>query len=516
MTAVRPLPRNQALLGMVLSGVLYALAFPGLDMWPLGFLAFAPAYLSLRGQPVKRAAWFGLLWGFVTVWIGFYWLNTMLKTFSGFPTLLCALFTSIVVAYQGGRFALLAWFANRAGNRGWPYAPSFIAAFVASELVYPLLFPWYTGAFAHKTPIFIQTADLGGPILVGLLFVVVGVAIAEPVAARLDQRRVDRRILYAAGGGLAFTVLYGFVRIAMVESAIAGADKATVGLVQGNMGLMQKREDPGEGLRRHKRLTKELRDKGADLVVWSESSVTFAVPESMAKTFMHDRIAGQVGVPLIFGGVVFRTDPDRERWYNTAIATDAKGDITSRYDKQYLLAFGEYLPFGESFPILYKWSPNSGKFSAGKSLEPLRLSIKGKERAITTLICYEDILPGFTRDAVNAGKPELLVNITNDAWFGDTTEPWAHLALAKLRAIEHRRYLVRATNSGVSAIVDPIGRSVVETKTFVAASASTEIAFLSPSRTPYEILGNAPWYLVLLGVLYASFRSKPEKKTAAG
>src|SRR5262249_25600521 len=125
-----------------------------------------------------------------------------------------------------------------------------------------------------------------------------------------------------------------------------------------------------------------------------------------------------------------------------------------------LLAFGEYLPFGDTFPVLYKWSPHSGRFSPGNTLDPLLVDVKGATHKVSALICYEDILPGFTNRAVAYAEPELLVNMTNDAWFGDTNEPWQHLALAKFRAIEHRRFLVRSTNSGVSAIIDPNGAVV--------------------------------------------------------
>jgi apolipoprotein N-acyltransferase len=133
--------------------------------------------------------------------------------------------------------------------------------------------------------------------------------------------------------------------------------------------------------------------------------------------------------------------------------------------------------------------------------------VKGKERSLTALICYEDILPGFARDAVKEGEPDLLVNLTNDAWFGDTTEPWEHLALAKLRAVEHRRYLVRATNSGVSAIVDPTGAVVGHTKTYEAAKLMAEARFVR-AHTVFERLGLAPWYLLALGTIALAFAKR--------
>jgi apolipoprotein N-acyltransferase len=224
-------------------------------------------------------------------------------------------------------------------------------------------------------------------------------------------------------------------------------------------------------------------------------------------------VTNQLGIPAIFGGVVYRVDPDRERWYNIALASNARGEITSRYDKHYLLMFGEYLPLGDTFPILYKWSPHSGKFTSGTSVKPLEVEIRGEKHRMTALICYEDILPGFTNDAVRAGDPELLVNITNDAWFGDTTEPWEHLALAKLRAVEHHRYLIRATNSGVSAVMDPVGRVVGHTKTFEQTSLLADVRLLS-SATVYQYVGDKLWYLWSLVAIVFAFRKRRSPDTA--
>jgi apolipoprotein N-acyltransferase len=522
--------------GAVLSGVLYFVSFAGFDQWWLTFVALVPLYVSIQGQPPKRAAWLGLLAGLTMNLGGFYWLVNMLRTFSGFPTALCLVFVVIICAYQGSRLALMGWLYGRSEARGWPAPVIFAGAFAASELVFPLLFPWYYAATVHQVPVLMQVADLGGPILVGLVLVAINLALAEPLRARLAASRervaaglttekrgsgseerplvvLDRRVIGVGVIALVLTLLYGAARISGMKATIAAAPAAKAGFVQGNMGLMQKREDPGEGLRRHRRLTAELREKGADFVVWSESSVTFAVPEELGTKghFFRDRFAASLGVPTIFGAVLFRVDPDRERWFNTAIATNMRGEVTGRYDKEFLLAFGEYLPFGDTFPILYQWSPHSGRFSSGTSLEPVTLDVKGEKHKVSVLICYEDILPGFTNRAVAHADPDLLVNITNDAWFGDTTEPWEHLALAKFRAIEHRRYLVRSTNSGVSAIIDPMGGVVTNSKTFVADAQEGTIHWLH-GGTVYEMVGDAPWYLIALGMLYASFR--PRRKNS--
>lgn len=525
-----------ALAGGVISGCLSFTAFAGLDIWPLAFVAVVPLYLALIGQTPKRAALIGLSSGFAMCMGGFYWLANMLKTFSGFGMGLCLFFTAFICVYQGGRIALTGWLFGRATQRGWPAPAVFIAAFAASELLFPLLFPWYYGASVHKVVTLLQLADIGGPILVTTALVTINVAIAEVLRAKLagtihltrgasneeKQRAVpDRRVIGAGVLSLLVMVLYGAVRISMTNARIEKAESAKVGYVQGNMGLMAKRENPGEGLRRHKALTAELKAKGVDFVVWSETSATFPTREDLAmgSPFYRDKFAASLGMPAIFGAVLYRPDhehPENEKWFNTALATDAKGEVKGRYDKQFLLMFGEYLPLAETFPILHKWSPHSGRFSPGTSLDPVPITLNGTEHKVSVLICYEDVLPGFTNREVSHADPELLVNMTNDAWFGDTTEPWEHLALAKLRAVEHRRYLVRSTNSGVSAVIDPNGGLVEGTVSspFKAEAHEATIRWLR-GTTVYEVLGDGPWYLVTLGLLVTCFRRRKEAPATA-
>ncbi|HEY6459190.1 MAG TPA: apolipoprotein N-acyltransferase, partial [Polyangiaceae bacterium] len=420
----------------------------------------------------------------------------------------------VVCAYQGGRIGLLGWLYGRATARGWPAALVFAAAFAASELLYPLLFPWYYAATVHQVPVFTQLADVGGPILVGLVLVGANLALAEPILARCERRKPAIAVFGAGAVTLAFACCYGVLRIGAVDGAAQASPEATVGVVQANMGLMEKRSSYDEGLNRHLDLSRQLEhgDKDhppVDFVVWSETSATRPVRDETYKTELLRGVSRRIGVPAIFGAVVVKRVPDEREYilYNTAVASDETGAITSRYDKQYLLTFGEYLPFGDTFPILYKWSPNSGHFSRGTSLDPLMLDYGGAKHPVTVLICYEDILPEFTNDAVRHADPELLVNMTNDAWFGDTVEPWEHLALAQLRAVEHRRYLVRGTNSGVSAVVDPVGRVIAKSGTFREEAISAPIHWMR-GHTVYERLGDWPWLLASIALGVGAFRRR--------
>jgi apolipoprotein N-acyltransferase len=506
-----PDPRRGAwpFLLAALSGSLYFLGFAGFDLWPLSLVALIPLFVVLEGEGSsgrrlggRRALAVGALFGFVTHAGGYYWLIGMLETFSGFPLPACLFFAAVIYLYQGGQLALFFWLLARARARGWPLTPTAVAAYCAVELVYPLLFPSYYCNSLYDLPVLMQVVDLGGPILLTALTIAVNGALYEVARGVLFKQRIRWALPAASCAALCFTLVYGWWRIGQVDTRAAAADRITVGVVQTDMGIFQKREDPVEGHRRHLEQSVRLeREVSPELLVWPESAVHYAIPEGMRN--VRRWLLGPVTTPVLFGGISRRTEGGKRRIYNTAFITDAGGDILATYDKTYLLAFGEFLPFGETFPILYEWSPRSGRFSPGTHVRPLPF----RDWRLTTLICYEDIIPGFVRRAVAEAEPHLLVNITNDSWFGDTNEPWIHLALARFRAVEHHRYLVRATNSGVSAIIDPVGRVVTRSGVFERASLHAELAMLD-GRTAYQALGDWPGWLGLLCTLFTLFRRR--------
>lgn len=517
-TGPTPLPAAKAAALAVLSGVFYWAAFPGTDVWPFAFVCWAPLLVALRGQTPRRALWLGLLQGMTCNVLGFYWLLGMLKTFSGFPTALCLVFMLILCAYQGGRMAFMGWLYGRAERKGWPAGTVFALAFVGHELLYPLLFPWYTGAQTHEVPLLMQLAELGGPIAIGLALAGSSVAIAELAWARMDRRPVDRRRLGLALIGPVAILVYGAIRLPMVDKAIAAAPKARVGLVQGNLGLGPTERRDSSSI--HRSLTDRLENEHGgplDLVVWSETALNFVIPESMlGPTLQRTAIKPMFGegpsveTPVLTGAIIRRGGSGGfgkgGKLFNSAVLVQPGGKVEGVYDKTYLLAFGEYIPFGDVFPKLYEISPNSGQLTPGTSVEP----IPHGDKKITALICYEDILPTFTNKAVRHGDPDLIVNLTNDAWFGKTTEPAIHLALAKFRAVEHRRFLVRATNTGVSAFIDPNGRSWGETPLFEEAFRASEVRWMR-ARTPYELWGDIPWWIASLAVVAMGFVARPRK-----
>ena len=493
----------------LLSGALCPVAFAGFDVWPLSFVAWVPLLIAWRGQTAKRALVLGLWSGFAMMMIGFYWLITTLETFSGFDLWLCVLFAAVLCLQKAGRIGLMGWLYARATKRGYHHALSLLGAFAVSELVWPVLFPWYFAASLHQVPIMIQTADLGGPILVGVIIMAVNVAIAELASQLIFKRGVDKRVLIAGAALPLFALGYGALKMSSVQAKIDAAPSVKLGLVQGNTPLKRR----SRALKTHLDLTEELRQQNVDLVIWSESGVSRTYGSDNLEANVKRRLTQKLKVPVIAGIQVrerIKNAPRRgrkRRYYNTAIMADAEGNVTGRYDKQVLLMFGEYMPLGETFPKLYEISRNSGKFSPGTSFEPLMFG----ERKISTMICYEDINPTFVNALVEAaGDPDLLVNITNDAWFGDTIEPYQHLALAKFRAVEHHKYLVRATNSGVTTIIDPLGRLTLESELFEKKAFVGEARYMK-GKSVYALIGNIPWWIVGAFMLLMAFVERRRK-----
>ncbi len=484
-----------------LSGVLYVLAFPGIGLWPLAFVALVPVLWLLDARPLRgrQALGAGLCFGAVTQLLGFRWLLPTLRAFSALPPVPCALIFVLICLLHAGQQALfvgLLWRAKRAG-----LSPLWLAPFcqAALELVYPQLFPNYFAASLHPVPLLAQHAELGGPILLSAWLVALNAALCSALrgrGARLPALATFAVLLGAAAG-------YGALRVHALQAVIERAPKLRVGIVQANMGTRQKLADRAEGRRRYLEQSRRLERAAQrpELLVWPETAVKYLLPEG---TKNASQVLGPLTTPVLFGGLGHRVEHGKARLYNSAFLTDAAGHVLGREDKMHLIPFAEFIPLGDRIPRLYDLLPNSGEFTPGAG--PRALPFRG--RRIAALICYEDVLPGFVREVVRATQPNLLVNLSNDAWFGPSAEPPIHLALGALRAIEHRLYFVRASNSGISAFVDPMGRVIARTNLFVRANLVGEVAWL-PGGTLYDSLGDWPGYLGLLVIGLALLRRSP-------
>ena len=331
-------------------------------------------------------------------------------------------------AYQGGRIALCGFLYGRATTRGWPRTVVFFLAFAASELLYPLLFPWYFAASVHQVPALTQLAEFGGPYLVGLVLAASSLAIAEIVVARWHKRPLAIRWVAAGLLTPVLAALFGYVRLRQIDARALASEPVHVGLVQGNMPLVQSRDDHAESLRRHLRMTEELRQKGADFAVWSESAVMWSIPEDDYDKFLQHLFTRRLKIPALFGALLVARDSDHFRAYNVALASDRRWTRGGALRQ----ALSTWRSASTSRSARRFPACTIGRRTPGTSRRALRSSrSRLAGHPVTALVCYEDILPRFVNGAMNHGDPEMIVNVTNDAWFGDTTEPWIHLALAR-------------------------------------------------------------------------------------
>jgi apolipoprotein N-acyltransferase len=362
------------------------------------------------------------------------------------------------------------------------------------------------GHSQYKNLALIQIADLTGVYGVSFLVVSVNVLIKENLAfiigisqeKQKDLMRVN--VLFLA----ALFAVYGYGLWQLAN--VAAMPYVKIGVVQGNVPQDEKWAIANRHatIEKYLKLSKETLVHEPEILIWPETSFPGLIeemPELMEeiRTFVRES-----HVPILLGVVT----EESSRYYNSALLIDSDGEIGQRYDKLHLVPFGEYLPFRKQFPFLADVVPIED-FSPGRNARVFRLPAQGKDVLFSVAICFEDTLAYITRRFVENGA-QLLVNMTNDAWFEDSKAPFIHLQAAVFRTIETRRSLVRAANTGVSCLIDPNGRIMkyVENdkgkKTYIDGTA-VFYAPLNSTSTWYTKSGDVFTYLCFLCILWAGY-----------
>jgi len=336
----------------------------------------------------------------------------------------------------------------------------------------------------------VQVADLGGVLLLSALQATANGALADLFLTRRPWPVIG------AGLALAASLTYGLWRMSRIDAREQGAPTRRIGIAQPDVGEIALHRNPYASVQALWADTAELHARGAEIVIWPEVGYNLRGVRDG-----DDGRAIQGGIPVTVIAGVERVR-GKEAW-NSAIVITPEGKIGDHYDKIQLLAFGEYIPFGDWFPFLYEWSPLATHLTPGTTTRPLRAA----GHRFATFICYEDILPWIVRKTMQdhgEGRANALVNLTNDSWYGAGHEQEQHLMLAAVRTIEHRRWLIRATSTGISAFVDAAGRVVSRIPADVRGVAVRDVPMLE-GTTPYEVVGDWPGWsaLALLGFIAA-------------
>ena len=480
-------------------GVFHFLGFAGFGIWPLAILCLPLLWQALEetGGRLATAALVGFAFGWISYAGGYLWLWRIVDVFLAGNLALGAVVWLADAAWFASRYAIYAALYSLIRRRGWPVAIAGVPPLMLVEWLYPLLFPVYFGhALAARTMI-VQMSDLGGPLLMTAFAASLSAAVFETWRWWRSARTRPTSIWTCAVLSVLLAFAYGAWRIARIDAAVAGAPKLRVGIVQGNLGVQEKGDDAARDHRLYLEQTRELlADGDLDLVVWPETVHARGLMGPLPVS--GQLIRGELRVPLLLGAAFVSGESGRRLKYNAALLVDADGVIRGAYRKNLLIPFTEYVPFASVFPWLAERFAVASHFAAATDVPPLHLG----EWRISTPICYEAVRPAFVRRMVGEGKAHLIATLANDAWFGDSQGPWLHLAMARLRAVEQRRFMVRATNSGVSAVVDPVGREIARTGLLTRENLRATVAMLG-EPTVYARLGDWPGWVAAASVLLA-------------
>ena len=486
----------------IISGLLFACSFPTVAQGWLAFLSLAPLLIAVVRAKTRREAF---LQGWISQTVAWLlmvpWVVRVMSHYGGLPYAVgVALFVAmtLILGLYGALFALIV----KRLNLGVRFAPWLLVplAWAAIEYLRTYFltgFPWNLLATAIVDyPSFIQIDRFGGPYLVGAMVVLPAAVIAWWVT---QKPLPITRVMVGGSLGILLLVWWGTGLVASkLNARQTGSEVVTAALLQPNI-TQQMRWDDENVITIYRRMidmTVRAAEKGAKIVIWPESTVPLSYTETAFFRESIEELSRRHDIDIILGSVA--TDPARpSRIWNSAFLV-SNGTTMGHYDKIRLVPFGEYVPLRRVLFFAEKLVRAVGEFEFGTNDRPL----VGK-KSYGLAICYEIVFPQITRTQVRNGA-DVIVTITNDAWYDGTAAPAQHLAQARLRAVETDRYLLRAATTGISAFVDPTGQMLSSIP--MGQEGIIYAAFQSrTTTTPYVKLGD--WFawgavaVVLIGLL---------------
>ncbi len=514
---------------MLISGVALALAFPKVGISLVAWIALVPLLVAIDRQPLFRVVGYAWAQGFVFYALVFYWIEIEFHDYVHW-TLIAALGPPILLASLAAIFSALTLFLAEFVRRR-----ARVSVLVALPIVwvaiewlrsfFPIGNPWdFLGCVAYQDLRTIQFAEFTGVYGVSALIVLVNATIYWSIAERHPLRTKLRGGAIVAGI-VVVTLAFGTIRRNQLAREPASG-QVKVAMVQGNIPQTMK-WDPAalpSTFKVYADASESAARSGADLIIWPETATSFlfqpndAYPSALSKYRAYREqlltLARTIRKPILFGapaiylhlGVSIR---------NRAYLVSADGQIAGYYDKTQLVPFGEYIP---AHPVVGRYVhhilvESIAEFTPGGG--PVVFDVNGTHLGV--LICYESIFPDLARRAVRAGA-DILVNITNDAWFGDSSAPYQLLAMTVIRAVENHKPIIRVGNTGVSAVITPAGQIVGATKIFTRVTEIQTVAW-TKRRTFYteygDVFAKLCFGILMVGVLIG-FGRRPYRSIRIG
>jgi apolipoprotein N-acyltransferase len=529
------LRRFEALLVAALGGIVFALSSPPTDLYPAVVVGLAMLAYSIADAPsFWRAFGRGAAWATAAGVVGLRFVPAVIQRFTPLGSAASYLALVLLAAAQSLAWALCAGLAASLLRRARaPFELAFAAGTMVAVMI-PSVFAWTPAGLVSPWPSFLQLADLIGERGVSVLFAVGAALLARSVLALRGRSpgliapsseapprpalKPSKAALYPAlfaAALFAALALHGALRMSSIARAGRDLPSVRVGLVSQAVGPTERWDRANHAwiLRRLRELTTSAETQGAELTVWPEAAYPYALEHGARRTPNDSRAVVGKGVrgPVLIGLITLAPaamiDGALERnSFNSAAIVEPDGALSPSYDKLQLLWFGEMVPGGAYFPWLRRIFQKSGGLIPGTEPRALTLE-RGESKAVRAgvLNCYEDTLAGVGLRVATSLRPNLLVNVTNDAWFTGTAEPELHARLAVMRAIELRLDLVRAVNRGVASWVDATGTVRARDDRSEPFVMMVEPQLRDAPLTLYARLGDAPLLVALsLGVLFCA------------
>ncbi|ROV58514.1 apolipoprotein N-acyltransferase [Vibrio ponticus] len=476
-------------LGAAFVGALTTFAFAPYQIWPLAFVSVAALLCLIHRQTAKKAAWIGYAWGLGQFATGISWVHVSIDNFGGMPKIASLFLMALLVGYLAIYSALFTGLLNR-------FAPNnnrtrFFILAPALWLVCDWLrgwvmtgFPWLWLGYSQIDSPLASFAPIGGVELITLLVVVSAAAISYALLNKHWLTLVVPAVVLATGFGLR-----------NINWVTPNPDSTTkVALVQGNIeqALKWVPSERWPTIMKYIDLTRQNWD--ADIIIWPEAAIPAFEFEISSFLSNLDSNAKAHNSAVITG--VVNQDENR-RFYNSILSLGATAygdysyDLDKRYHKHHLLPFGEFVPFEDILrPIAPFFNLPMSSFSRGDFIQN-NIDANGKQLA--PALCYEIIFGEQVRENIT-DETDFILTLSNDAWFGHSIGPLQHMEIARMRALEFGKPVIRSTNNGVTAVTDFKGNITAKLPQFETGVLRTQVTSTT-GQTPYHGLGSWPLYI---------------------
>lgn len=512
----------------IISGIALTIGFPVVGFSYAAWFALVFLLFAIRNTSARNSFILGGLTGIVHFATLLYWLVGTMNIYGYLPLWLSVILFIPLVFYLSLYVAVFAGMV-RVFCSGSFFTLFLIPVFwVCLEYVRTFAFtgfPWgLIGYTQYRHLDLIQMSDIFGVYGVSFVIVLANAVIFFSFLHFKKEKWQDcdisaRKVILSfvmMASVFALVVGYGNVRLQSTDKMMAESEKLNVAVVQGNIEQSAKwdlafRMDTIE---KYIRLSEQAGKSHPDLIVWPETATPFYFKYNIEMTKMVLQAIRATKTHFVVGSPTVEFAESHEYFYNSVYLVTPDGDIAARNDKVHLVPFGEYVPFKKWLPFIDHLVAQVGEFRAGKKGDTL----KWVPADIGVLICYEVIFPELARECVvnNAG---LLVNITNDAWFGNTSAPYQHFSMAVFRAVENRRSLIRAANTGISGFIDPAGRVLSQTVLFEEAVMTYSVPVIKKHTSIYTRYGNLlvlGCFIVMAVIIMIKLAGQMDRKKAEG